>query len=95
MLAASPENAVFVRGCLEFAEKRLVTASDVHRAVDLACRVRLPSGHAIIRTQVLCFLVDGVISFDPVGLECGRLAACVEILALKAAGPHHCDVATL
>ena len=81
MLAASPKNAAFARGCLEFAEKRLVTPSDVCRAVDLACRARLPNGAAVTRARVLHFLLDGVIAFDPVGLECGRLAACVDILA--------------
>jgi cell division ATPase FtsA len=79
MPAAASENTIFVRGCIEFADKRPVTPDDIGRAVDLACRVRLPAGRAMTRARVLCFLVDGAMFFDPLGLECERLGVCVEL----------------
>jgi cell division ATPase FtsA len=79
MTTTASENTIFVRGCIEFARKRVVTHDDVRRAADLACRVRLPENRAITHARVLCFLVDAVMFFDPVGMECERLGVCVQL----------------
>ena len=82
MLAAAHENTALVRGCREFAGKRRVTPADVQLVVTLACQARLPAGRAITRVRVLCFLVDGVMAFNPVGMECERLGVSVELVTV-------------
>lgn len=47
-------------GCLEFGQRRKVTAEDMRRGAELACRVRLPEGRMISSARVTHFVVGDV-----------------------------------
>jgi len=62
-------------GFVEFAERRCVTAEDMRRCAERACRVMLPRGHEVRYARILHFVADEQEVDEPVGVECGRLGA--------------------
>jgi cell division ATPase FtsA len=62
-------------GWLEFGRRRTVTAEDIRRCAELACRVRLPEDRTIFRARITRFMVDDVPVAEPIGVECERLGA--------------------
>lgn len=59
-------------GWLEFGQRRKVTAEDIRRCAELACRVRLPEGRMISGARITHFVVDDVPLAGAIGVECER-----------------------
>jgi hypothetical protein len=56
-------------GCLEFGQRRNVTAEDIRLCVELACRVRVPDGRIISRTRLTHFVVVEDPFVEPIGVR--------------------------
>jgi len=80
-MADDAEERIFVvQGCVEFGEKRRVTAQDVQSAVEATSRVPLPPMCELVDVRVLYFIVDGVETRAPEGMECERLTMVAEMI---------------
>lgn len=76
-----PEERIFVvQGCVEFSEKRRVTAQDIDSAIEATRSVPLPPMYEVMDVRVLYFTVDGVRTKNPEGMEGKRLVMVVEMI---------------
>lgn len=72
------------RGLYEFGRPREVDAGDLHYAVELASRVRLPEDRTLLQVAPQDFIVDGRAGYrNPKGVVCARLEANVHIISVS------------
>jgi cell division ATPase FtsA len=77
---ADEERIIVVEGCVEFSEKRLITARDVDSAIEATRSVPLPPMCELMDVRVLYFTVDGERTRDPEGMEGKRLVMVAEMI---------------
>lgn len=80
MVDDTEERIIVVEGCVEFSERRRVTAQDIDGAIEATCRVPLPPMCELIHVRVLYFAVGGERTWHPKGMEGKRLAVVAEMI---------------
>ena len=80
MVGETEERSIVVQGCVEFGERRRVTARDVDSAIEATRCIPLPPMCELMDMRVLYFTVDGERTRDPEGMEGKRLVMVAEMI---------------
>ncbi len=80
MVDEAEERIIVVQGCVEFSERRRVTAQDVDSAIEATRCIPLPPMCELMDVRILHFTVDGERTRNPEGMVGKRLAMVAEMI---------------